>query len=53
MLKVCFRTLSSAFISQFSSNFVSEFILGRSSLGLKIGKALSSNKYRVMALDLC
>ena len=38
MLKFCFRAVSLAFIDKFSSNFVDEFILGRSGLGLKMDK---------------
>ena len=38
MLEIGFHSLSLAFLYQFSSNFGKELILGRSVLGLQMGK---------------
>ena len=51
MWRIGFCALSWTFYGQFSSNFVFELILGRSGLGLLMGKFFS-NKHRDIALDL-
>ena len=48
-VKISFLASILSIIDQFSSNFVYEFNSGKSGLGWEI----LSNKYRVMALDLC